>query len=209
MLCADRTYSASVLQLQVARRAHPGEASTQTDSQVVDRVLRHSSSDFAKLYASMARTSIAPEELSGSDVDRSAQIRSERRLMENWSINFLYRWFVGAGNGRGRLGPQRCLSKPQPFIDREVARRLCEELVSEARDTQVLSAEHVIVDGTLIEARTSLRFRPTGEQNSARRDDPGKPTVDFHGEKRSNQTHEFTTDPDAKLGRKRNGKTLP
>jgi hypothetical protein len=92
------------------------------------------------------------------------------------------------------------------LLDGDVAREFLIEVVNQAREKNLTSDEHFTVDGTLIEAWASLKsFQPKGEKNPPP-DDPGNPTVDFHGEKRSNQTHESTTDPDALLARKGNGK---
>lgn len=176
--------------------------------QLVDRVLRQLSSDFAKLYAPMGRPSIAPEKLLRALLLMVLYtIRSERRLMEELEYNFLYRWFVGLGMDEAVWDATVFTKNRERFIDGEVARRFFDAVVGEARVADLLSDEHFSVDGTLIEAWASLKsFRPKGEQNSAPPDDPGNPTVNFHGEKRSNQTHESTTDPDAKLARKGNGK---
>jgi Transposase DDE domain len=92
------------------------------------------------------------------------------------------------------------------LLDGDVAREFLCEVVQQAQEKNLTSDEHFTVDGTLIEAWASLKsFQRKGEQNTPP-DDPGNPTVDFHGEKRSNETHESTTDPDALLARKGNGK---
>jgi hypothetical protein len=96
------------------------------------------------------------------------------------------------------------------LIQQEVARRFFEELVRAAKGARLMSQEHFTVDGTLIEAWASLKsFRPKDEQPKDRGppDDPGNPSVHFRGEKRSNKTHESTTDPEAKLATKGNGQT--
>jgi hypothetical protein len=95
------------------------------------------------------------------------------------------------------------------LVEHEVARHFFEEVVRQAKGAGLMSAEHFTVDGTLIEAWASLKtFRKKGEKPQDRPppDDPGNPTVNFHGEKRSNETHQSTTDPESKLARKGNGK---
>src|SRR5947208_7814993 len=92
------------------------------------------------------------------------------------------------------------------LLDGDVAREFLCEVVSQAQEKKLTSDEHFTVDGTLLEAWASLKsFQPKDGKNTPP-DDPGNPTVDFHGKKRSNQTHESTTDPDALLARKGNGK---
>jgi hypothetical protein len=97
-------------------------------------------------------------------------------------------------------------------VQHEVARHFFEEVVRQAKGAGLMSAEHFTVDGTLIEAWASLKtFLKKGEKPQERPppDDPGKPTVNFHGEKWSNNTHQSTTDPESKLARKGNGKEAP
>jgi hypothetical protein len=93
------------------------------------------------------------------------------------------------------------------LLEAVVAKEFLAQVVERAREAGLISDEHFTVDGTLLEAWASLKsFRPKDREKTAPPDDPGNPTVDFHGEKRSNQTHESTTDPDAKLARKAKGK---
>jgi transposase len=156
----------------------------------------------------MGRPSIAPEKLLRALLLMVLYtIRSERRLMEELEYNFLYRWFVGLGMDEAVWDATVFCKNRERFIDGEVARLFFDAVVEEASAADLLSQEHFSVDGTLIEAWASLKsFRPKGERNSEPPDDPGNPTVNFHGEKRSNETHESTTDPDARLARKGNGK---
>jgi hypothetical protein len=93
------------------------------------------------------------------------------------------------------------------FIDGAIARRFLDQVITQARSRSLVSEEHFRVDGTLIEAWASLKsFQPKEEKGlKPPEDDPGNPTVDFRGEKRSNDTHQSKTDPDARLARKGNG----
>jgi hypothetical protein len=91
-------------------------------------------------------------------------------------------------------------------LDGDVAREFLCEVVKQAQEKDLTSDEHFTVDGTLIEAWASLKSFQRKDQKNTPPDDPGNPTVDFHGEKRSNETHESTTDPDARLARKGSGK---
>jgi hypothetical protein len=93
------------------------------------------------------------------------------------------------------------------LIIHDAAGEFLRAIVEEARKAKLMSADHFTVDGTLIEAWASLKsFKKKDDDDKTPPDDPGNPTVDFHGEKRTNDTHESTTDPDAKLARKGKGK---
>lgn len=177
--------------------------------QMADEALRAMDGDFTKLYAPLGRPSIPPEQqLRALLVMVLYSIRSERRLMEELNYNWLYRWFVGLGADEAVWDVTVFTKNRERFIDGEIARKFFYETVEQARAQDAISAEHFTVDGTLIEAWASQKsFRPKDESKGgkSRPDDPGNPTVNFHGEKRSNQTHQSTTDPDARLARKANG----
>jgi Transposase DDE domain/Transposase domain (DUF772) len=127
--------------------------------------------------------------------------------MEELEYNFLYRWFVGLGMDEAVWDATVFSKNRERFIDGAVARRFFDGVVAEAQAANLLSEQHFSVDGTLIEAWASLKsFRPKDEDHKRPPEDPGNPNIDFHGEKRSNQTHVSTTDPDAMLARKGNGK---
>ncbi len=177
--------------------------------QMADEALQAMDQDFAKLYSPIGRPSIAPEQqLRALLVMVLYSIRSERRLMEELSYNLLYRWFVGLGVEEAVWDVTVFTKNRERFIDGEIARKFFYETVDQARGRGAISAEHFTVDGTLIEAWASQKsFRPKDESKDQRhgKDDPGNPTVNFHGEKRSNQTHQSTTDADARLARKAHG----
>jgi transposase len=158
---------------------------------------------FSRLYANEGRPSIPPEQLlSALLLQVFYGIRSERQLMEQLDYNFLYRWFVG-------LSPDDLVWDPTVFTknrDRlqngEVFGKFMSKLLHHPQVTPLLSDEHFSVDGTLIEAWASMKsFRP--KDGSGEPPAPGRNGErDFHGEKRSNETHASTTDPDARLYRK-------
>src|SRR5688572_14025685 len=135
-------------------------------------------------------------------------IRSERRLREELEYNLLYRWFVGLGMDEPVWDASTFSKNRERFIDGKVARRFFDEVLAAAREQDLISPEHFSVDGTLIEAWASLKsFRPKqADMRQGPADDAGNPTVDFRGERRSNETHASTTDPDARLARKGDGK---
>ena len=175
---------------------------------VIDQALKRLSGHFARLYARSGRPSIAPEKLLRALLIMVLySVRSERRLMEELEYNLLYRWFVGLGMDEPVWDATTFSKNRERFIDGEVARRLFEEVLAEARQRNLVSDEHFSVDGTLIEAWASLKsFRPKDDSGQRPPDDPGNPSVNFHGERRSNETHQSQTDPDARLARKGNGK---
>lgn len=175
---------------------------------MVDEALKGLSRKFARLYSETGRPSIAPEKLLRALLVMVLYtIRSERRLMEELNYNLLYRWFVGLGMDEPVWDATVFCKNRERFIDGAIARKFFERVLGHARAQNLLSEEHFSVDGTLIEAWASQKsFRPKGETAAtAFPDDPGNPTVNFRGEKRSNATHESTTDPDARLARKAAG----
>jgi hypothetical protein len=135
-------------------------------------------------------------------------IRSERLLMEQLDYNILFRWFVGLSMD-DRVWDHSVFSKNRDrLLEGEIAREFLRHVLDLARERGLLSDEHFTVDGTLIEAWASMKsFQKKGTASpSVGADDPGNPTVNFHGEKRTNETHESTTDPEARLYRKGPGK---
>jgi hypothetical protein len=129
-------------------------------------------------------------------------VRSERLLMEEIDYSVLFRWFVGMNLDEPVWDVTVFTKNRDRLLDGDVAREFLCEVVRQAQEKKLTSDEHFTVDGTLVEAWASLKsFQPKNGKKTPP-DDPGNPTVDFHGEKRSNQTHESTTDPDALLARK-------
>jgi transposase len=173
----------------------------------VDDVLRSLGAKFAALYSPKGRPSVPPEKLLRALLVMVLySIRSERRLMEELEYNLLYRWFVGVGQGEAAWDATTFSKNRERFIDGEVARLFFDAVLKTAEQANLVSSEHFSVDGTLIEAWASQKsFRRKEEAGAPANDDPGNPTVSFRGEKRSNETHASTTDPDARLARKGNG----
>jgi len=172
---------------------------------MVDRALRDMSPDFDRLYSAVGRPSIAPEKLLRALLLQVFYtIRSERLLMEQLDYNLLFRWFVGLEMDDPVWVPTVFSKNRDRLLAGEVARLFFEKVLEQAQREHLLSNEHFTVDGTLIEAWASQKsFRKkAGGGTSQPPDDPGNPTVDFHGEKRSNATHESKTDPEARLYRK-------
>jgi transposase len=162
---------------------------------------------FDGMYAKTGRPSIPPEKLLRAQlIQMLYSIRSERLLMEEIDYSMLFRWFVGMNLDEPVWDPTVFTKNRNRLLEGDVAREFLAKVVGQAQAKGLTSDEHFTVDGTLIEAWASLKSFQRKDQKNTPPDDPGNPSVDFHGEKRSNQTHESTTDPDARLARKGNGK---
>jgi transposase len=172
-----------------------------------DKVLKAMSRDFDELYALAGRPSIAPERLlKGSVLMALYSVRSERMLCEMLDYNILFRWFLDMSLDEPTLDQSRFSRFRERLIASDCAQRFFDAVVREARSQGLLSDEHFTVDGTLIEAWASMKSfkHKDGPPPAPGPDDHGG--VDFRGEKRSNETHRSTTDPDAQLRRKAPGK---
>jgi len=179
---------------------------------MVDRALFEMSPLFDSLYAEGGRTSIPPEYLLRAQVLKVLySIPSERKLCEHVAYNILFRWFVGLPFSEEMWDHSTFTKNRDRLLSPEVTEAFFAEIRTQAEARKLLSREHFSVDGTLIEAAASLKsFRPREEEGgpdgSAGTGQGRNPTVDFHGEKRSNKTHCSRTDPDARLARKGRGK---
>ena len=174
---------------------------------MVDVALKALCPEFAGLYSEVGRPSIAPEKLLKALLLQVLYtIRSERLLMEQLSYNLLFRWFVGLNMDEAVWVPTVYSKNRDRLLAGDIAGKFFAQVLSQAREGNLLSDEHFSVDGTLIEAWASHKsFQKKDGSGKTTDDDPGNPTVDFHGEKRSNDTHESTTDTDARLARKSGG----
>lgn len=162
------------------------------------------SGDFAGLYSGMGRPSIPPEKLLRAMLLQAFySIRSERQLMERLDFDLLFRWFVGLGVDDPAWDHSTFSKNRDRLLEGDIAAKFLAAVLAQPRVKRLLSSEHFSVDGTLIEAWASTKsFKPKGTKGD---DDEGggrNASVDFRGEKRSNETHESTTDPDAMLYRK-------
>jgi transposase len=174
---------------------------------MADQALESMSRRFDRMYAKTGRPSIPPEKLLRAQlIQMLYSVRSERLLMEEIDYSVLFRWFVGMNLDEPVWDVTVFTKNRDRLLDGDVARDFLCEVVNQAREKNLTSDEHFTVDGTLIEAWASLKSFQGKDQQNQPPDDPGNPTIDFHGETRSNQTHESTTDPDALLARKGSGK---
>ena len=175
---------------------------------LVDPVLKRLSPRFAGMYARVGRPSIPPEKLLRALLLQVLYtVRSERLLMEQLDYNLLFRWFVGLNMDDAVWDATVYSKNRERLLVGDVAEAFFREVLELAKQHALLSDEHFTVDGTLIEAWAGQKSfkKKEGAEASAPPDDPGNPTVDFHGEKRSNQTHQSTTDPEARLYKKSKG----
>jgi transposase len=204
--------------------------------QLADEALRGMQRQLTALYSTVGRPSIPPEQLLRALLLQSLYtIRSERQLVEQIHYNLLYRWFVGL-ELESRVWDFSTFSQNRErFIGKDIAQRFQDEILKIAKAHGLLSTEHFTVDGTLLEAAASLKsFVPKesrsdpqriivgdadhpssshedvppagGTASSSDRSDPGNPDVNFHGQRRRNDTHRSTTDPEARLYKKGPGK---
>jgi transposase len=174
---------------------------------MTDEVLKGLSAKFNELYSATGRPSIAPEKLLRALLLQILYtVRSERLLMEQLQYNLLFRWFVGLNMEEPVWVATVFTKNRDRLLEGEIAGLFFAGVLAQARAADLLSDEHFSVDGTLIEAWASQKsFQRKEQSEKPPVDDPGNPTVDFHGERRSNDTHESTTDADARLARKSGG----
>jgi transposase len=174
---------------------------------MVDTILTELSPAFAKLYSPVGRPSIPPEKLLRALLLQVLySTRSERLLMEQLDYNLLFRWFVGLNMDDPVWDATVFTKNRERLLAGDIAQGFFTQVLAQARQRSLLSDEHFTVDGTLIEAWASLKsFKKKAAPSGPPPDDPGNPTVNFHGERRSNVTHGSTTDPDARLFRKAKG----
>jgi transposase len=189
---------------QRVRQDHPLRAIRR----LTDAVFASLSPRFTKMYSDIGRPSIPPEQLLRALLIQSLYtVRSERLLMEEIDYSVLYRWFVGLGMDDPIWSPTTFSKNRDRLLASDIAAAFFDGVLAQARTAGLLSDEHFTVDGTLLDAWASLKsFRRTDDGPAPPSDDPGNPTVNFHGESRRNDTHASTTDPDAQLARKGQGK---
>jgi transposase len=175
---------------------------------MTDEALQQLRPRFNSLYAKTGRPSIAPEKLLRALLLQALySVRSERMLMEQLDYNLLFRWFVGLNMDDSIWDVTVFTKNRERLLDGDIAEVFFQAVLRQARERSLLSDEHFTVDGTLLEAWVSVKsYQRKDGKPMAPPDDPGNATVDFHGEKRSNETHASKTDPNAKMARKGKGK---
>jgi transposase len=194
-----------------AERRVPQDHPLRAVRTMADAALKELDQRFAGLYAAQGRPSIPPERLLRALLLQVLYtVRSERLLMEQLDYNFLFRWFVGLSIDDPVWNVTVFTKNRDRLLKGEVAEAFFAAVLGQAHQRGLLSDEHFTVDGTLIEAwagqKSFKRKSGTADESSPRDDDPGNPSVDFHGERRRNDTHGSTTDAEARLFRKGLGK---
>ena len=178
--------------------------------QLAEGALSELSPLFDSMYSAIGRPSIPPERLlKASLLMAFYTVRSERLFCEQLDYNILFRWFLDMNMDEPSFDNSTFTKNRDRLLAHDVAKEFFVSVVLQARSRGLMSDEHFTVDGTLIEAWASLKSFRRKDQSSGGEeppDDPGNPTVNFHKEKRSNATHESTTDPESKLMRKGKGK---
>ena len=187
-------------------RNHP----LRTIRKYADDVLKGMDELFDEMYGKSGRPSIPPERLLCATLLMALySIRSERMFCEQLEYNLLFRWFLRMNSEEPAFDHSTFSANRQRLLDHEAAKGFFFGVVNQARKKKLMSDEHFTADGTLIEAWASLKSFKRKDKKDKRKgppDDPGNPTVNFHGEKRSNETHQSTTDPEARLAKKSAGK---
>src|SRR6516164_6514302 len=187
----------------------PSEHPLQVIRAIANEALESLSADFSELYSGMGRPSISPEMLLRAMLLQAFySIRSERQLMERLEFDLLFRWFVGIGVDDAAWDHSVFSKNRERLLEGDMAAKLSNAVLAHPRVKRLLSTDHFSVDGTLIEAWASMKsFKPKDGSDEPPADGDGRNReADFHGEKRSNDTHASTTDPEARLYRKGPGK---
>lgn len=174
---------------------------------LVDGILQSMSTEFEALYSRRGRPSIAPERLlRASLIQTLFTIRSERQLVQHIEYNLLYRWFVGMNIDEAVWNHSTFSANRDRLFGESMAQKFFAQVLLIAEWQDLISDEHFTVDGTQIEAWASMKSFVKKDGSGTPPEDGGRnPTVDFKGEKRSNDTHHSTTDPDARLYKKSEG----
>jgi transposase len=175
---------------------------------LADEALARLSPVFESMYSEVGRPSVPPERLlKASLLMAFYTVRSERLFCEQLDYNLMFRWFLDLNMVEASFEHSTFSANRERLLKHDVAGLFFAEVVTLARERNLMSDDHFTVDGTLIEAWASLKsFQKKDQAKTKPPDDPGNPSVDFHGEKRSNQTHQSTTDSEAKLAKKGKGK---
>ena len=174
---------------------------------IVDQALRELSPVFNRMYADLGRPSIPPEHLLKACLLIALySIRSERQFCERLQYDLLFKWFLDLNIMDAAFDASSFSKNKERLLEHQVAREFLGAVVAQARRQKLLTEDHFTVDGTLLEAWASLKsFRPKDGEEAPRSGD-SNPSIDFHGEHRTNDTHQSTTDPEARLAKKGAGK---
>jgi transposase len=195
----------SMLMLASPEERIPKDHPIRRIKKLADEALRAMSPVFDAMYEEGGRVSVPPERLLKATLLMALfSVRSERQFCEQLNYNLMFRWFLDMDMEESTFVPTVFSKNRQRLLDHDAGAVFLGEVVRQAKKARLMSAEHFSVDGTLIDAWASMKsFRPKDEKKDD--DNDGNGWGDFRGTKRSNETHESKTDPDAKLMRKGNG----
>jgi transposase len=174
---------------------------------IVDQALRGMSPTFNRMYAEMGRPSIPPEHLLKACLLIALySIRSERQFCERLKYDLLFKWFLDLNITDTAFDASTFSKNKERLLEHQVAHEFLSSVIKTARRHKLLSEDHFTVDGTLLEAWASFKSFKPRDGEKAPPDGGNNPSIDFHGERRSNDTHQSTTDPEARLARHGAGK---
>jgi transposase len=174
---------------------------------IVDQALSELSPTFNRMYADLGRPSIPPEHLlKASLLIALYSIRSERQFCERLQYDLLFKWFLDLNIMDPAFDASSFSKNKARLLEHQVAREFLTAVVAEARRRKLLSEDHFTVDGTLLEAWASLKSIHPKDSGEPPKQGDRNPDVDFRGEPRTNDTHQSSTDPEARLARKGAGK---
>jgi len=197
-----------MLSLVTADQLVPEDHPIRQIKPIVDNALQELSPTFTRMYAETGRPSIPPEHLLKACLLIALySVRSERQFCERLQYDLLFKWFLDMNIIDPSFDASTFSKNKERLLEHEVARGFLGVVLEEARRRRLLSEDHFTVDGTLLEAWASLKsFRSKDGDDEAHANGEKNPSVDFHGEQRTNDTHQSTTDPEARLARKGRGK---
>lgn len=198
----------TMLSLLTANDLVPEDHPIRKIKPIVDNALRELSPKFTKMYAETGRPSIPPERLLKSCLLIALySVRSERQFCERLRYDLLFKWFLDMNIIDTAFDASTFSKNKERLLEHQIAREFLGVVLDEARRRRLLSEDHFTVDGTLLEAWASVKsFHPKNGDKGTATAGEKNPSVDFHGEKRTNDTHQSTTDPEARLARKGRGK---
>jgi transposase len=198
----------TMLSLITADQLVPGDHPIREIKPIVDNTLRELYPTFDRMYAETGRPSIPPEHLLKACLLIALySVRSERQFCERLQYDLLFKWFLDLNIIDPAFDASTFSKNKERLLEHEVAREFLAVVLAEARRRKLLSEDHFTVDGTLLESWASLKsFQPKDGDGGTPTTGEKNPDVDFHGEQRTNDTHQSTTDPEARLARKGLGK---
>ena len=204
----DETEQAAVMLFITPDQKVPRDHPIRAIKPIVDRALASLSPVFNRMYSKRGRPSIPPEHLlKASLLIALYSIRSERQFCERLEYDLLFKWFLDQNIDTPAFDASTFSKNRQRLLDNDVAQQFFAAVLEEAKQRDLLSEEHFTVDGTLLEAWASMKsVQPKDDEGGPSQRGFKNPDVDYRGEKRRNETHASTTDPEALLARKGRGK---